>query len=29
MLFVTPEHGEAEALRCACGEYNVNLHKKA
>lgn len=29
MLFVTPEHGESEALRCACGEYNVNLHKKA
>ncbi len=28
ILFATPEHGEAEALRCACGEYNVNLLKK-
>jgi hypothetical protein len=28
MLFATPEHGEAEALRCACGECNVNMLKK-
>jgi len=27
-FFVTPEHGEAEALRCGCGECNVNLLKK-
>lgn len=28
ILFATPEHGEVEALRCACGEHNVNLLKK-
>lgn len=25
LLFVTPEHDQAEALRCSCGAYNVNL----
>ena len=28
LLFVTPEHGQAEALRCSCGIYNVNLKIK-
>lgn len=28
ILFATPEYGEAEALRCTCGEYNLNLLMK-
>jgi roadblock/LC7 domain-containing protein len=28
MLFVTPEHGDAESVRCSCGDCNVNLRAK-
>lgn len=29
VLSVTPEHGEAQNVRCACGEVSINLVKKA
>jgi hypothetical protein len=29
IFYVTPEHGEADALRCSCGDWNVNLRKKS
>ncbi|PXX41616.1 AAA family ATPase [Undibacterium pigrum] len=29
VLYSSPEHGEADALRCRCGNHSINLQKKA
>jgi hypothetical protein len=29
VLFAAPSHGEAETLRCGCGDCSVNLRKKS